>query len=142
MAVNTETMPRRIEINVFMSYNNIGWNSIATDTFAHRRGLRSSTGAQNAEFSLPVVLSAGTWDIEIIHSAGPTVGIYSVLIDNIEIGTFDGYRTATMNNQSSTLSFNRLTTGKKVLTIRMATRNVASSNFLGRINHIVLRRLL
>lgn len=104
-------------------------------------GHKYSTGAQNALISWDVVLAAGTWMVELRFKKDVDAGIYSVQLDTVEKGTIDSYAASPAINQlASVASITVATTGKVVLTLKMATKHASSTNYYGYIQHVRLIR--
>ena len=128
---NLEPLPWRHDINVFMPV--AGWKANVITTSLHN-GAMFSTGAQNDEISWDVVLSAGTWGITLMHRRAGNRGIYSVRIDGVEVGSIDGYSSTTIDNAVSSISGVAITaTGRRRVSLKMATKNPAASGFIGSI---------
>lgn len=138
-----EFLPRRINIDpaIEVPTAQTNWSTIAFSTSAARWGYLQSSGAQNAEISWTLSLAAGTWTIDLNHHRSTNVGIYSVRIDNVEVGTVDGYvASPTFNNRNSVTGVVVTTTGSHVLKLVMATKNASSSSFFGVIQGVGMRR--
>jgi len=134
-----------IDIDVFMSPgSSTNWDtpfSVDTTYASAYAGNRTSTGAQNAEITWPVVLSAGTWKFCLMHVAWNQCGIYSVQIDGVEKGTIDGYSSTATYNVISTISDIAISApGKYTLKLKMATKNPSSPSYKGSLQKIRLIR--
>lgn len=104
---------------------------LVTDTGNAFSGwLNMSDSTQNDAISFDFACGAGTYTIELRHLAFANRGIYTVQIDNVTVGTIDGY--------ASSLTFTRslltgvvITAGRHTLTLVMATKNASSSAYYG-----------
>lgn len=135
------TEPWMIDINVFNAPGaQTNWSNYVNNTNYFGEGYLLSTGAQNALISWPVVLSAGTWQLNIVYSKDTDKGIISVQIDGVEKGTIDGYAgSATPNQIDTSVSF-AATAGKHTLMLKMPSKNGSSSSYYGMIQHVRLIR--
>jgi hypothetical protein len=142
MAITNDKLKWHHDINVFMTpISHVNWSTNDVNSSMIRNGRKRSSGTQNDEINFDVTLGAGTWDIEILHNTGTNLGIYSVQLDSVEVGTIDGYSGASVYNvRSSVTGVSVATAGKKRLKLKMATKNASSSSYYGSISHIQLRR--
>jgi hypothetical protein len=142
-AVPDTLSPARVEINPLDTpVRHVNWNNITVDPAAVGNALMgTSDGLVGNEISFDVVLGAGTWNIELMHATSTNRGIYSVFIDEIAVGTIDGYSAAvTRNVRSSIAGVAVKAAGKHRVTLRMLTKNATSTAFLGSIQRLVLKR--
>ena len=104
--------------------------------------LNNGTGtAQNDEITIPVVLAAGTWRLDIFLVKGSNCGIITALIDGSSVGTIDTYAgTTTYSLVESITGITVASTGVKTLGLRMATKNASSSNYRLNITCLALTR--
>lgn len=119
-----------------------GFATVSHDTVANYVGYRASSGAQNDEIGWDVVLSAGTWTVEVIHLKAVNAGTYSVRLDGVEVGTVDGHNAGGLTYDNSGLVTGVVVTasGKKRLLLKMATKNAGSANYQALLEHVTLRR--
>lgn len=103
-------------------------------------GVGIASSAQNDELSWDVVVSAGTWSINLKSRKSSNVGIYTFLIDGVSVGTIDGYAAAAASGNQTITGISITRSGKVRLTVRMATKNASSSSYLGEIMHISMVR--
>jgi len=133
--------PWMIDIDIFNTPGaQTNFSTSGSSTNFATFGYLTSSGAQNAEISWPVVLSAGTWTFSMMHATDTNRGIYSVQLDTVEKGTIDGYAGAAYNVLSTVPNISITTPGKKTLTLKMATKNGSSSSYIGTIQHVRLIR--
>jgi len=136
-------LPWLIDVDVFgTAIAQVNWNDIqfpAGENWVHGAA-KFSSGAQNDEINFDVVLAAGTWTIEVMHRKSTNLGIYSVQLDGVEVGTIDGYGAAAPNTRSSIANIVVAAAGKKRLKLKMAAKNPSSSSYFGELHHIQLRR--
>jgi hypothetical protein len=139
---NNADFPWLIDVDAFMTAkSHTNWNTVTLDSTQINQGRRSSTGAQNAEVAWDVMLAAGTWKVEIFMRTDTDKGIYSVRLDDVEVGTIDGYSASATNNVRGSVSGIAVTrSGKYELELRMATKNGSSSSYVGWINSVQLTR--
>lgn len=114
--------------------------SISRSASVWMGGLLSSAGVQNSDVSWDLVLAAGTWAFSMEHLKGSGVGIYTVTIGGVSAGTIDGYAAGTAVGKDALTGFSVATTGKKRLTLQMATKNASSSGYTGQVAAINLLR--
>lgn len=137
-----------IDVDVLMTSSSAtNWNSNTIDTAAFYNGRKGSTGAQNAEVNYDVVLSAGTWTIEVMHFTFTDAGIMSVQLDDgagvfAEVGTIDTYSAALTRNVRTSITGVAVTATarKRRLKLKMTDKNASSTNYAGYIQHVQLRR--
>lgn len=143
IAILNSMVPWMIDIDVFMAPGaQTNWatntQSEAENIFA---GYNISSGDQNAEISWPVVLSAGTWSLSVMHLIGSDKGIYTPYLDATALDTFDGYAASPSYNAVSNItSITVATSGKKTLKLKMETKHASSSNYYGAIQKVRLIR--
>jgi hypothetical protein len=90
----------------------------------------NSSSAQNDEIMFPVVLSAGTWQIEIICLASNNCGIATVSLGGSSVGTMDTYSASTTRNVVKSITgISVATSGQTTLSFKIATKNASSSNY-------------
>lgn len=101
---------------------------------------RTSSGAQNAEIGWDVLMDAGTWTIGVLGTKDTDLGIYTALIDGVVVGVVgDGYAAArAYNNAMSLAGVVIAAAGRKRVSLKMATKNAASSNYFGQITQVTL----
>lgn len=132
--------PWQIDLDAFVSHGQTNWSSTFNNAGLLYAFDLESTGAQNAALWWYQHLAAGTWDYELIHATGGNRGIYSFQIDDIEVGTIDGFGGAVQNVHSTIAGFKVRQTGKHKIALVMASKNVSSSNYFGTICTGQLRR--
>jgi hypothetical protein len=101
--------------------------------------LSSTSAAQNDYYEWPIVLSSGVWNLLLHHRKSTNVGIYTVSLDGVSIGTIDGYAAAVAAGQDTITGFTP-TSGLHLLRFTMATKNAASSAYAANILAVSLRR--
>lgn len=132
--------PWLVDIDVFDTPGSqTNWNTIALSNSDVYYGALQSSGAQNAQISWPVVLSAGTWTFSFIHQVNTNMGICTVNIDGTSVGTVDCYASTTYNVISTIMGI-VATSGKHTLQIVMAGKNGSSSGYYGIIQHVRMIR--
>lgn len=84
----------------------------------------------NDEVTWPVVLSAGTWTIELIHHKASVRGIYTFSIDGSSVGTIDGYAGGPTVDQVGTITgITVASSGKKTLSVKSTTKNASATKY-------------
>jgi hypothetical protein len=102
--------------------------------------LRSS-GAIDAYVEWDVVLGAGTWTVELMHTRQNDAGIYTVSLDGVSVGTIDGYNVSSQFSfLSSITSVAVAATAKITARLTMATKHASSSSYFGRVHWLQFRR--
>lgn len=117
-----------------------GWFVGNFGTPAVKNAHKKSDGTQNAEIAWDVVLAAGTWTLELMHAKATDNGIYTVSVGGTVVGTIDGYNAALSSNNLSALSFVVGVSGKVRISLKMLTKNAASSAYTSRVQGLKLRR--
>lgn len=136
----TSVAPGILNFTLFWSAGSTTWNTIvATETY-HYTGSVQSSGAQNAALWWYVNLSAGTWDFELLHDTGGNRGIYSIQIDDVQVGTIDGYGSTVVNVRTAVTAIAVAATGRHKLSLVMATKNGSSSAYYGTATALQMRR--
>lgn len=142
MAITNDRLRWLIDITVFMTpitHTNFSTNTV--NNSAIKNGYRVSSGAQSDAISFDVILAKGTWTLELLHTKGTDTGIYTAALAGSSVGTIDGYgATTTYNNRSTITGIIVTKSGKKRMSLTMATKNGSSSSYFGRVQHIQWRR--
>ena len=121
--------------------SNVNWNTVAIDTSCVNNTASYNTGAQNDEITWDVVLAAGTWSLELIHSTDSDRGIYSIFFDSVLKGTIDGYTGSKVYNvRTSVVGIVVPTTKKIELKLITATKNGSSAGYVAAISGLRLIR--
>jgi len=90
----------------------------------------NSPVAQNDQLDYYEFLSAGTWTIYVCATKGTSQGIYTLLIDDVSVGTMDFYAgSGSDNNEMNVASIAVATSGIKKISLKVATKNASSSNY-------------
>lgn len=72
-----------------------------------------------------------------LHRKGNSRGIYSILLDGVEVGTIDGYKaTDELNALATVAGVAVAATRKKRLTLKMATKHASSSAYIGTVHAV------
>jgi len=133
--------PWMIDIDCFHTpQSNLNWNTIAVDTGYYYNARMQSSSAKNDWIAWHVVLAAGTWTFELIHSASNDRGIYTVEFDGVTKGTIDGYVASSILKRDSITGIVVSVTAKIALKLIMATTNPSSGYYQGTIMHARLTR--
>lgn len=106
-----------------------GYVSAVTYTSLTARGIQS-TGVQNSLVNYRATPRFGTYTIRLAHNKGPDRGIYSVQVDGVTVGTIDGYAAASADALSEVAGV-VMSTGEKLITLKMENKNAASSSYFG-----------
>lgn len=156
-------LPWRVDIDVMggPAASTDTW-AIGNDASAAHNAHMDSTGAQNAQIDYSVVLAAGAWTMELLHTRSTNRGVYTVSLDDgagsftalgsapfsasagtnaIDGSTIEGYAASATRNIVSTITGIVIgSTLKRTFRLKMATKNASSSNYQGSLQHIVFRR--
>lgn len=137
-SVNADLLPWIVDVHPpSRAVTNVGWNTIATIAGVNGSQLSTDNGNQNNEVTWPVVLSAGTWTIRLVHDKSAAAGIYTVQFDGVTKGTVDGYAAGgSANDVGDITGVAVATTAKITFRIVMATKNASSSNYWGFLRHV------
>lgn len=120
---------------------NTNWSTISQSTDSFFSGLVTSSGAQNASIDLEFYAEEGTYTLDLLHRASTSLGIYTILIDGVELGTkIDGYSTTGGGVRGSIANVAITTTGVHTLRLLMSDKNSASSNYTGSVSAVALTR--
>lgn len=134
--------PYIVNMSSFFSAGNTTWDhfSIGGDGWAYQAEIQSDSSTQNNARWWYVGLSAGTWNFSMIHSTNSNRGIYSVQLDDVTIGTIDGYGGDVKNVRSTLTGIAVSTTGKHKLSLVMASKNGSSAGYYGTMTALQMRR--
>lgn len=120
------------------------WNR-NQDSALYYGGQRNNAGGiQNDEIGWDVLLGAGTWRLEVIHTTDSNRGIYSIRVDGSQVTTLDGYSGVTIKNVGATtanFAVSLSTSVKKRLSLKMATKNASSSAYTAGLQRLRLTRV-
>jgi hypothetical protein len=110
--------------------------------FAYHNGYRGASGDAGATASWKVALAPGTYVLDLLYVAWPDAGIMSWSLDGNPIGSVDGYDAAGEFNRSASLP-GIVATGSEVktLTVTVADKNAAASEYAAYIEAMQLRRV-
>lgn len=135
-------LPWVVDVDVFpAAISNTNWDTITLATVYLYGAGKLSSGAQNDEIAWDIVLAAGTWTLELIHTKNTNLGIYTVSLDGTTIGTIDGYNGSAANNSRGSITGIAVAaSGKTRLKLKMATKNASSSSYFGLIHALQMRR--
>jgi hypothetical protein len=135
------TTPWIVELDAQGFSAQTNWNQQLQNYLHMYPGYNQSLGGQDAELGWDVVLGAGTWTIQLVYNKSTNTGIFSVRIDDVEVGTVDSYAAAAAANFiSSVTGVVVASTGKKRVSLKMATKHASSSSFIGILQHARLIR--
>ena len=137
--------PSLLDIDVFLPATaNTNWSTITLDSPSNTHlysGHKNSGGSQNDAINWDVILPAGTWRVDLLHTKGTDRGVYSVRFDGVEKGTIDGYNASAQYNQASSVTgITVASSGKVTVALVMATKHASSSSYVGAIQGLRLRR--
>lgn len=130
--------PRIVNFATYWASGNTNWSTL-TPLGIEYGGDVESSGSQNDARWWYVELQKGTWDFEMLHRTGSNRGVYHVLIDDVEVGTIDGFG-GTATARSSVTGFSVAWSGTHKLSLVMASKNGSSSAYYGTVGAIQLRR--
>jgi hypothetical protein len=142
----TPVYPWEVNVNLFtgaISNNNMSTIYVNSD-IANMVGpaLVSGTGAQGESSSYRIMLSAGTWQVNTIGYTANNRGIYNFYLDNVLMGTVDGYSASpTVNVRRNSSSFVVASTAVYTLKMAMDTKNASASTYYSTINMVTFVRL-
>lgn len=135
-------LPWTIDIDPFTTpATQTNWSTIGIDPAQIKNGSLASTGAQSAQIGWDVVMAAGTWTLNVLTITILNAGIIGAALGPSPVGVMDTYSAGTTYNVSKSITGIVVsTTGKKRLTLTMATKNDASSGYFGRLSAVRLLR--
>jgi hypothetical protein len=93
----------------------------------------------NGEIAWDIGLEPGTYTIGFTHNKDSDRGIYSVQLNDVAVGTVDGYNASTSTVMSQ-LTGVTVAAGVNEFSMKMLTKNASSTNFKGIIGSVVLAR--
>lgn len=99
-----------------------------------------SAGNQNDEIGFDILLGQGTYNVELSLSIGSAFGIYTVRSNDTTIFTFDGYDPVDSILLDVFGTLEAPDNGTYRFTVKMEDKNAASSDYVGGIGAIQLRR--
>lgn len=100
------------------------------------------TGAgQNDELEYKIYLDIGIYVFGLLGAKATNGGIITVSIDGVSVGTIDQYNGSSVYDQLLTITGITLSTkGLKTVSLKMATKNGSSSDYIGRYGYLWFRR--
>lgn len=117
------------------------WAALLDTGSLHNGIVYNTTGAQNDEAGWDLTLAAGTYKFSYVHWKANDEGIATVLLDGVSVGTVDAYNSSQVKNVYSEITgITVATSGKHRLTLKAATKNASSSNFIVSMQAVQLRR--
>lgn len=102
-------------------------------------GTVTSDGSSAAEISFDFYGDAGSYALDVFHTANNNRCVYTLTIDGAAVGTVDGYNATSVAKRDTIAGPVVLTAGRHRLRITCATKNASSTGFLGVLSAIVLR---
>jgi len=99
-----------------------------------------SDGAQNDKISYDLACAAGTYTVELLHLPFQNRGIYTIQIDGVSVGTVDGYAASLTPQRAKLTGVTVSTSGVHTVSLLMATKNAASSNYVGVADRLTFTR--
>lgn len=133
LGIGLDPFPRQFMITAaHKDVGNTGWDFT---TFSYNASyffsLRkySGNGAQNNEIYWDVPMSAGTWALELYYFTDPSYGIFTILIDDVEVGTVDSYiASGGTRTRAEITGIAVATSGVKRIKLKAATTNASSTS--------------
>ncbi len=110
---------------------------------AYNGGYRSGAGngVQDQSASWKVVLSAGTYSLDLVYVEWNDAGVMTWSLDDTAAGTIDGYsQGGQYNSQASIPDIVVGESGVKTLTVKVSSKADASQGFNAYLQAIQLRR--
>lgn len=98
------------------------------------------TTVQNGLISWDINLLAGTYSIGFTNSRDSDRGIYSVQLNDVEVGTADGYNGAATSGLGQVTGITVAASGANELSLKMLTKNASSSSYKGIIGSVMIAR--
>ncbi len=90
----------------------------------------NSSAAQNDKISYLVTLDAGTYRLKTLQRTLANGGIATIQIDNVDVATIDSYSaSATENVEKTSAAISISLAGLHTVSLKMATKNAASSGY-------------
>jgi hypothetical protein len=141
-SLDEDLMDWLVNVDVSMTpISHVNWNTNLTQGSDVYNLWRQSSSTLDDEVNFDVVLAAGTWTFELIHTKSSNSGIVSVQLDGVEKGTIDFYNgTTTANNRTQITSIIVGTSAKVRLKLKVTSKNASSSGYAAIINHAQFKR--
>lgn len=141
-AVNVTQQPWYASPNIQVPQSaQVGTWAIA---FSSNRVLRANAaGAADGDYAQwDVLLSAGTWQLDVVYLSATSAGIMQAQIDGTNVGsTVDTYAAAGVaDNLHTVTGIAVATAGLHTLKLLVSGKNASSSNYILRIQAVALRR--
>lgn len=137
----SDLSPWNINIDCLPDATNTDWNNVAVDATAVYAAYKT-TFAEGAVIQWDEIIGAGVWSLCVMGTVGVHMGIITVKIDGVAVGTLDFYAAAALNNVVKTLAdFTVGRTGKKTISLHVDTKNVASDAFWCFIQNLRMKRV-
>lgn len=122
------------------------WAKAQQGTQVGNGQLFNSTAAQHDAFVIPIVMGAGTWDLDVDYFEGSDHGIVTAALDDgngtyTTLGTFDGYHATSIFNQTFSVSFSGPASPRVVhLKLSVDSKNATSTGYYASLSAAKLER--
>lgn len=140
----TEVEPWLVQIVPFLGYSVVAGSWTRNPDSSVIMGgyiYNGDPAGSGDEVTWPVVLSAGTWTIELLHHKASVRGIYTFSIAGSSVGTIDGYNaTGQLNQVGSITGITVAASGTTTLSVKCTTRNASATKYGMIISLLSLKR--
>lgn len=99
-----------------------------------------ASGVVNAYVGWDIVLSPGTWTMEVMYKRDVDSGILTITLDGTTIATIDTYGSSAVNTTSTTTGIVTTSSTTARLKVTVATKNASADRYRGKLNLISFKR--
>jgi hypothetical protein len=119
----------------------VNWNTIVLHAAQINNFYLIASNTINSEIAWDLVLSAGTWTVELLIYTDAADGIYSIRFDGVEKGTVDGYSSPAAANILKSVAGIVVPITKKIeLRLKIASKNPLSGDYYAHLTGVMLKR--
>lgn len=99
------------------------------DTFGHITKVATASGVAGDEGTWELFLEQGTYTWHVFHAKDTSHGIASIYVNEVLLGTFDGYGSSLTNFNDAAFTLSLTSSGLQTIRIAMESKNTSSSSY-------------
>lgn len=143
-----QVYPWNIVVPIFGApLSHITWNTISTGTTFYNGIALQTSAAVNSELQFKVALGSGVWRLDPLYLANTNVGILTAYLDDVSVGTIDGYAASATKMPvnagdagSSVAGIVVSTPGIHTLKIKVTGKNASSTQYYWQLSGLSMTR--
>jgi hypothetical protein len=116
-----------------------GFNCGSTEAYGQ---LRNTTTADGDEITYTNYMTTGEYVFRLLYSKDDNCGIIKVYVDSDLVLTQDSYNAADSKNNAADNTYTVTGSGVKTITIKVDGKNGASSDYMIKIQALMVRRIV